>query len=491
MRDLGVTRHFASGTGWLKKLYEEAKKFWKQPVKTAESNFDKVTGLTGAINNLAQSAKKISQAQGVNWWSQLWKMVEDKVNDDDLGPAKGLLKAVEKLGKGKPYIWGGYGVHAKGFDCSGLVSTALEEYFHSGWGHLDVAGLWSHAHEIPKSKAKPGDPVFWLPDGHVGVYAGHSKYYSAFGPDIGMHSIFGQDPGTRGPVFGRFKGINTEGSKTSDDDVKVKTNNKLQKQIKIQVGKGFWSTIQKISDKYGEHDDGLQAGKPSGDHTHWLKQAHVPKKYWSAMNFIFTHESSWNPKAYNPQPTPTGHARGIGQLTDAQMHYVRRHGSVNNAIAQIMGAYDYMNDRYGNPDKAEAFWKAHNWYANGGIVTNPQIAVVGEGNGPETIVPWDITKRARAYRLMDRTLKHFKQQDAPTSQGEDSKLLLEILKVMTSIEKKLDSEITETRRLGEQPINVSGDFNVDGRKFARYIRTYLREFDRQTVVRGRYNLSDR
>lgn len=491
MRNLGVTRHFASGTGWLKKLYEEAKKFWKHPIKTGDSNFDKITGLTGAINNLAKSAKKIGQAQGVKWWSQLWKMVENKVNDDDLGPAKGLLKAVEKLGEGKPYIWGGYGVHAKGFDCSGLVSTALEEYFHSGWGHLDVAGLWSHAHEIPKSKAKPGDPVFWLPDGHVGVYAGHNKYYSAFGPDIGMHSIFGQDPGTRGPVFGRFKGINTEGSKTSDDDVKVKTNNKLQKQIRSQVGKGFWSTIQKISDKYGEHDDGLQAGKPSGDHTHWLKQAHVPKRYWSAMNFIFTHESSWNPKAYNPQPTPTGHAHGIGQLTDGQMHYVKRHGSVNNAIAQIMGAYDYMNDRYGNPDKAEAFWKAHSWYANGGIVSGPQLAMVGEGNGPETIVPWDITKRARAYRLMDRTLKHFKQQDAPTSQGEDSKLLLEILKVMTSIEKKLDSQITETRRLGEQPINVSGDFNVDGRKFARYLRTYLREFDRQTVVRGRYNLSDR
>lgn len=491
MRNLGVTRHFASGTGWLKKLYEEAKKFWKQSIKTGDSNFDKITGLTGAINNLAKSAKKIGQAQGVKWWSQLWKMVENKVNDDDLGPAKGLLKAVEKLGEGKPYIWGGYGVHAKGFDCSGLVSTALEEYFHSGWGHLDVAGLWSHAHEIPKSKAKPGDPVFWLPDGHVGVYAGHNKYYSAFGPDIGMHSIFGQDPGTRGPVFGRFKGINTEGSKTSDDDVKVKTNNKLQKQIRSQVGKGFWSTIQKISDKYGEHDDGLQAGKPSGDHTHWLKQAHVPKRYWSAMNFIFTHESSWNPKAYNPQPTPTGHAHGIGQLTDGQMHYVKRHGSVNNAIAQIMGAYDYMNDRYGNPDKAEAFWKAHSWYANGGIVSGPQLAMVGEGNGPETIVPWDITKRARAYRLMDRTLKHFKQQDAPTNQGEDSKILLEILKVMTSIEKKLDSEITETRRLGEQPINVSGDFNVDGRKFARYIRTYLREFDRQTVVRGRYNLSDR
>lgn len=412
MRELGVTQHFATGTGYLKRLYETAKHNWSHPTKTGQSMFSAVSGLTGAIKELAQGMKSKGEDQGVTWWSQLWKMVEDKVNDDDLGPAKGLLKAVEKLGKGKPYIWGGYGVHAKGFDCSGLVSTALEEYFHSGWGHLDVAGLWSHAHEIPKSKAKPGDPVFWLPDGHVGVYAGHYEYYSAFGPDIGIHSIFGQDPGTRGPVFGRFKGINTEGSKTSDDDVKVKANSALEKLIKKHVwNKGFTKTIEEIADKYGEHDDGLQAGKPSGDHTHWLKQAHVPKKYWSAMNFIFTHESSWNPKAYNPQPTPTGHAHGIGQLTDGQMHYVRRHGSVNNAIAQIMGAYDYMNDRYGNPDKAEAFWKAHSWYANGGIVSHPQLAMVGEGAAPETIIPWDISKRSRAYQLLGATLAKFKTED--------------------------------------------------------------------------------
>lgn len=411
MRELGITQHFATGTGYLKRLYETAKHNWSHPTKTGQSMFSAVSGLTGAIKELAQGMRSKGENQGVTWWSQLWKMVEDKVNDDDLGPAKGLLKAVEKLGEGKPYIWGGYGANAKGFDCSGLVSTALEEYFHSGWGHLDVAGLWSHAHEIPKSKAKPGDPVFWLPDGHIGVYAGHNKYYSAFGPDIGMHSIFGQDPGTRGPVFGRFKGINTEGSKTSDNDIKVKANSKLQKQIRGQVGKGFWATIQKISDKYGEHDDGLQAGRPSGDHTHWLKQAHIPKKYWSAMNFIFTHESSWDPKAYNPTPTPTGHAHGIGQLTDGQMHYVRRHGSVGNAIAQIMGAYDYMNDRYGNPDKAEAFWKAHQWYADGGIVSSPQLAMVGEGAAPETIIPWDISKRSRAYQLLGTTLAKFKSED--------------------------------------------------------------------------------
>lgn len=411
MRELGITQHFATGTGYLKRLYETAKHNWSHPTKTGQSMFSAVSGLTGAIKELAQGMRSKGENQGVTWWSQLWKMVEDKVNDDDLGPAKGLLKAVEKLGEGKPYIWGGYGANAKGFDCSGLVSTALEEYFHSGWGHLDVAGLWSHAHEIPKSKAKPGDPVFWLPDGHIGVYAGRNKYYSAFGPDIGMHSIFGQDPGTRGPVFGRFKGINTEGSKTSDNDIKVKANSKLQKQIRGQVGKGFWATIQKISDKYGEHDDGLQAGRPSGDHTHWLKQAHIPKKYWSAMNFIFTHESSWDPKAYNPTPTPTGHAHGIGQLTDGQMHYVRRHGSVGNAIAQIMGAYDYMNDRYGNPDKAEAFWKAHQWYADGGIVSSPQLAMVGEGAAPETIIPWDISKRSRAYQLLGTTLAKFKSED--------------------------------------------------------------------------------
>lgn len=415
-KHLGFT-HFAAGTGYLKKLYDEAKHNWTHPTKTGQGMFGAISGLTGAVKELAQGMKSKGEDQGVKWWSQLWKMVDNKVNDGDLGPAKGLLKAVEKLGHGKPYITGGYGVDANGYDCSGLVSTALEHYFHSGWGHQVVSGLWTHATKIPRSEAKPGDPVFWNPTGsgdnaHIGIYAGHGMYYSAYGPGIGMKPLSWGVSGYK-PVFGRFKGINEQGS-SDKDKVEVKANNKLQKFIKPQVGTGFWKTIQKIADKYGEKDDGDIAGKPSGDHAHWLKEAHIPKSWWNAMTWIIDKESHWDPKAYNPQPTPTGHAYGIAQITSMQwQRYYTKHGHdwKSNPIAQLMGMRDYIKDRYGNADHAKAFWQAHGWYADGGIVSSPQLAMVGEGAAPETIIPWDISKRSRAYQLLGTTLAKFKNED--------------------------------------------------------------------------------
>lgn len=423
MRELGVTQHFATGTGYLKKLYDEAKHNWSHPVKTGQGMFGAISGLTGAVKDLTQGMKSKSENQGVKWWSQLWKMVEDKINDGDLGPAKGLLKAVEKLGHDKRYVVGGYGMDASGYDCSGLVSTALEHYFHSGWGHQVVSGLWTHANRISRSEARLGDPVFWNPTGsgdnaHVGIYAGHGMYYSAFGPagapnSIGMHPLFWGVSGYK-PVFGRFKGINEQGSSSDKDKAEVKTNNKLQKFIKPQVGTGFWKTIQKIADKYGEKDDGDIAGKPSGDHAHWLKEAHVPKSWWNAMTWIIDKESHWDPKAYNPQGTSTGHAYGIAQITSMQwQRYYAKHGHdwKTNPIAQLMGMRDYIKDRYGNADHAKSFWQAHGWYANGGIVSSPQLAMVGEGAAPETIIPWDIAKRSRAYQLLGATLAKFKSED--------------------------------------------------------------------------------
>lgn len=423
MRELGVTQHFATGTGYLKKLYDEAKHNWSHPVKTGQGMFGAISGLTGAVKDLTQGMKSKSENQGVKWWSQLWKMVEDKVNDGDLGPAKGLLKAVEKLGHDKRYVVGGYGMDASGYDCSGLVSTALEHYFHSGWGHQVVSGLWTHANRISRSEARLGDPVFWNPTGsgdnaHVGIYAGHGMYYSAFGPagapnSIGMHPLSWGVSGYK-PVFGRFKGINEQGSSSDKDKAEVKTNNKLQKFIKPQVGTGFWKTIQKIADKYGEKDDGDIAGKPSGDHAHWLKEAHVPKSWWNAMTWIIDKESHWDPKAYNPQGTSTGHAYGIAQITSMQwQRYYAKHGHdwKTNPIAQLMGMRDYIKDRYGNADHAKSFWQAHGWYANGGIVSSPQLAMVGEGAAPETIIPWDISKRSRAYQLLGTTLAKFKSED--------------------------------------------------------------------------------
>ena len=528
MRDLGFT-HYASGTGYLKRLYDQAKHYWNNPTKTGDSLFGKITGLVGAINSLANGMLKDGKKHGTEWWSQLWKMVEDKVEDGGDATLTGLVKAMAKNGDGKIYQWGATG--PKEFDCSGLVMYTLKKDFGIDYPHFS-GNQYSVSQHISRSEAKPGDLVFWGRNGgiHVGAYDGHNQYYSAYGPN-GTHGI-GMMPlssvvGYGKPLFARVRGLKQKDDKHEE----VKANTKLQKLIKNQVGKGFWKTISKIADKFGDAG-GAGNVKLTGDLTQKslqlakaLKRAD-PKATAKGIAALISNaiaESTLNAGVTNGSGA-TGLWQFLGSRRVGLENYARRHGgSYHNAGIQIdyalhgdssralfkellegsrspySMAYQFSrqweiggNDA-GHAAHADSLYKLlkDHGYANGGIISSPQLAMVGEGNGPETIVPWDITKRARAYRLMDRTLKHFKQQDAPTNQGEDSKILLEILKVMTSIEKKLDSEITETRRLGEQPINVSGDFNVDGRKFARYIRTYLREFDRQTVVRGRYNLSDR
>ena len=493
---LGYTspQHFASGTGALKQLYELAKKNWNHPQKTGQALFGDISGLKGAINDLAQGMKSKSEDQGVKWWSQLWKMVDDKVNDGSLGPAAGLLKAVEQMGEGAIYSQAKR--MAKGFyDCSSLVSRALKKYYHANWATpngwaLTVETLWPHAHKIPKSEARPGDPVFWLPNGHVGIYAGHGMYYSAFGPtgaknSVGMHPLSWGVTGVS-PTFGRFNGINTEGNKSKDP--KVKANNALQKKIRDQVGKGFWKTIDKIQEEFGpKDDDGLQASKPTGDHMNWLKEAHIPRKYWGDFNYIISAESGWNPHASN------GNHWGMGQMSAENMHYYSRHGNKWNPIAQIMGIWDYIKDRYGTVEHAVSFRKAHNWYARGGIVTSPQIAVVGEGNGPESIIPWDPAYRGRAYQIMQATLDQFKAQDGNAlkyqNQAQQAVDLTKTNAEIQAINDKFDEALAALGILTSQNDVIQVNNYIDKRKIGEAMYSIMKRMNIRSNRNSRYNIS--
>ena len=493
---LGYTspQHFASGTGALKQLYELAKKNWNHPQKTGQALFGDISGLKGAINDLAQGMKSKSEDQGVKWWSQLWKMVDDKVNDGSLGPAAGLLKAVEQMGEGAIYSQAKR--MAKGFyDCSSLVSRALKKYYHANWATpngwaLTVETLWPHAHKIPKSEARPGDPVFWLPNGHVGIYAGHGMYYSAFGPtgaknSVGMHPLSWGVTGVS-PTFGRFNGINTEGNKSKDP--KVKANNALQKKIRDQVGKGFWKTIDKIQEEFGpKDDDGLQASKPTGDHMNWLKEAHIPRKYWGDFNYIISAESGWNPHASN------GNHWGMGQMSAENMHYYSRHGNKWNPIAQIMGIWDYIKDRYGTVEHAVSFRKAHNWYARGGIVTSPQTAVVGEGNGPESIIPWDPAYRGRAYQIMQATLDQFKAQDGNAlkyqNQAQQAVDLTKTNAEIEAINDKFDQALVALGILTSQNDVIQVNNYLDKNRIGEAVFSVMKRLNMRSTRNSRYNIS--
>ena len=84
----------------------------------------------------------------------------------------------------------------------------------------------------------------------------------------------------------------------------------------------------------------------------------VPPQHFASFDNIITHESGWNVFALNP----TSGAYGLGQALPA--FKMSSHGPdwCCNPMTQIRWAYDYMNERYGGPDGAWAFWQAHGWY---------------------------------------------------------------------------------------------------------------------------------
>ena len=388
--------HFANGTGYLKHLYDLTKKYFAKPKKTLGSMLNYANSTKGAIGRLATGMFKRADKQALDWWSQLWSMVNDKINDGE-GPASGLLKAVEELGRGKKYVWGAWGPDS--FDCSGLVSRAIEDYYHKHWGRLTVAGLWQHAHRIPRSEAKPGDPVFWLPNHHIGIFDHGDQYWSAFTPgghpDIGMHSISGSVPGVK-PVFGRFDGIDDQGSKDKDKDVKVKASGRLQKLIKGQVGKGFWRTIQKIADKYGD------AGLPniSGNARSWIsyikRAAHqmhtnVTQSDIDKIVSMIQGESGGNAHIHQQIDdinSRAGHpAQGLLQFipTTFANFAAPGHTKILNGYDQLLALFNDSN--WKNDIHYGGGWgpTGHRRYANGGKILFPQFATIGE-DGPEYVI---------------------------------------------------------------------------------------------------------
>lgn len=87
----------------------------------------------------------------------------------------------------------------------------IEKDFGIDYPHFS-GNQYSVSQHISRSEAKPGDLVFWGRNGgiHVGAYAGHNQYYSAYGPN-GTHGI-GMMPlssvvGYGKPLFARVRGL--------------------------------------------------------------------------------------------------------------------------------------------------------------------------------------------------------------------------------------------------------------------------------------------
>jgi hypothetical protein len=83
---------------------------------------------------------------------------------------------------------------------------------------------------------------------------------------------------------------------------------------------------------------------------------------WAAIDWIVGKESGWRPDADNPNST----AYGLFQLLQGTA--AAYGGQSSDPGIQAQQGLRYIKERYGDPVSAKAFWEAHNWYHDGGVV---------------------------------------------------------------------------------------------------------------------------
>ena len=427
MQGMGIT-HFAKGTGFmgwlggigswigntaghLKDLFNMATKIIAHPIDYVKDIFN-FKGFNSGKRSMKELASGLFDQANKNvqaFWSTLWSMVSGKL--DGGGAEGGLLGAVEKYGKGKPYVWGASGPDA--FDCSGLVMYALQKAFGKSFPHYSGA---QYNATTPVSNPQPGDLVFFGPGGsdHVGVYAGGGKYWSAMSPssnpNIGMSAV--KDGPSSNISYRRVPGLKGEGS-SSD----VKANNGLEAFIKKMPGlKGFWSMIDKLNGLFGI---GADSADPSGfGVSRWgetIKQvaaemhADVTGTDIAKILSMIKGESGGNPKAVQPGSDPDGDGSGpaIGLLQYKRGTYkaYTMGGSIMGGTNQLRALFNDSN--WKNDIHFGAGWSptghrrfSGSWHGNGGEFDKPEVIGVGE-DGPEFVIN---PQKSTADHLIDKAI---------------------------------------------------------------------------------------
>jgi hypothetical protein len=97
----------------------------------------------------------------------------------------------------------------------------------------------------------------------------------------------------------------------------------------------------------------------SSSHAKAIAQKLIPNDtQYAAFSKIVEHESGWDVDATNS----SSGAYGLVQALPGSKMASAGSDWKTNAETQIEWGLDYMNDRYGSPTAAWAFWQANGWY---------------------------------------------------------------------------------------------------------------------------------
>lgn len=146
-------------------------------------------------------------------------MQDISVGPGPIGPSVGQsVVDIANQFIGRPYIWGAEGSPdwnndgeaSDGFDCSGLVSHALNFAGVKNYGRLTASDFFRKATPVNKSSLIPGDLGFVSSGGsitHVGIYAGNDEWIEAMGSAEQVVRV-PSNRASKWTSYGRLKEVN-------------------------------------------------------------------------------------------------------------------------------------------------------------------------------------------------------------------------------------------------------------------------------------------
>ncbi|MCT2876767.1 hypothetical protein EFM17_03970 [Lactobacillus delbrueckii] len=214
------------------------------------------------------------------------------------------------------------------------------------------------------------------------------------------------------------------------------------------ISSKFKKLIQGYKDD--NEDGGGDVGNPGGAGvTRWrsyvvkaLKANGIDSTGYRVSKILATiqRESGGNPRAINLWDSNAkagipskGLMQTIGPTFNA--YKLAGHGDIYNGYDNLLAAINYIKHKYGTSDAAFARVAASG-YAQGGVIDREQMALIGEGNHTEFVVPNPgVAGPARTYEMIGRAAAYASQAGGGSGSVMNSNAL-------SLVERKLDSLIS-------------------------------------------------
>ncbi|AZF91055.1 hypothetical protein PP220_gp15 [Streptococcus phage CHPC950] len=492
-----------NGVDKFKKMIEFVGSAIKDPVGTLAKKFspnaDKLGDMFTPLGN-ALYKKPVDEAK--SWWKELWSMANASMDEGTVAiGAKGddyRFKDKAKDAGADP--WGYYYRECVSFIASRLANLGVNP---SLFSHLGDGRQWVAARVPHLSRPKPGvvsvytggpvssNHVDFVTAVHGDTYDGEDYNYSGDGK---YHQFTGRHV-KNAATFLDF-GVRDFGSSGDSGKALKDRNNPLQTLIKRQVG-GMFDWIKKtlgplLSPAGGgeDHPQGTGVARWRDTVVRALEANGIEPNNFRVSKILATiqRESNGDPNAQNnwDSNARAGHPsiglmQTIGPTFNAYKH--PGHNNIRNGYDNLLAAINYIKHRYGTSDAAFNRVAAYG-YANGGLVHKNGVYELAEGDMPEYVIPTDIAKRGRAWRLLSEAVARF-AGDAPQNNHDDSQSQQRV----SVLEDKLDVMIGLLSQLvtnGSKPIEIQNI--IDGRSVSNGLAPFMtkatNEYERRQALLG-------